>query len=776
MGVFCATRLRFGTDITNFLPTEKGAQLAKFSKALADTPATRTMVVSIGADDVAAAVAAARALAEGLRDHPEVASLRSGLAADQLRQLYELYFPRRYAFFSEAPEREWPALLSETALRARARELKQQLAAPTSTFLDRLAARDPLAAFARILGRVRGAEGALALHDGHFVSQDGFAIFFLTTRSSAFASEPQAQLLDDLRDHFAAIAAESEAKLVLELAGMNRFSVAAERSIRRDVPLIAGVSFAGIAALFLLFFRSPSLFGWAILPSLFGIFAALSLGLLLFGNLDGLVIGFGASLLGAAIDYTIHLLTHHALGAETSLAAVARRLRPPLVLGAGTTMASFAGLLFTSFPGIQQIGFFSVVGIGVALLATLWFLPVLLPAKRRVPAFSRMVAFKLGAGIEALLARRRLLFFLCAAVVLLSSAALPRLRWVDNLQELWGFDPALLSEEERVRARVSHFDTGRAVIALGSDAEAALQKNLEVRQKLAALVEAGDLESARSLADFLWPVSLQRRNQTVLAAQPQLAERVEAAFVAEGFRPTALAQWKEELTKPAPPPLTLADLAASPLRDLVAPFVFPVGERVAAVTYLQGVKSADNVRAALVDLDEVFLFEQRVFIDELYQKFRNTTLEQMFIGSLLVLLVLFWRYRRWRPALAAFLPSLLVAICVLGCLAAAGVGVNLLHVMSLLMVTGMGVDYGIFLVDSAHDRRSFASTALSLLLACLTTVFSFGALALSSHPFLRSIGVATGLGVLLSFVFAPVAYGVAGAYKAPAAPERASAE
>jgi predicted exporter len=68
----------------------------------------------------------------------------------------------------------------------------------------------------------------------------------------------------------------------------------------------------------------------------------------------------------------------------------------------------------------------------------------------------------------------------------------------------------------------------------------------------------------------------------------------------------------------------------------------------------------------------------------------------------------------------------------------------------------MGVDYGIFIVDSANDRAHLEATLLSLLLSCLTTVFVFGTLAISEHAALRAIGATTGVGVLLSFVLAPV--------------------
>ena len=81
---------------------------------------------------------------------------------------------------------------------------------------------------------------------------------------------------------------------------------------------------------------------------------------------------------------------------------------------------------------------------------------------------------------------------------------------------------------------------------------------------------------------------------------------------------------------------------------------------------------------------------------------------------------------------------------------------NLLHVTSLVMVMGMGVDYGVFIVDSARDRKELDGTLFSLFLSCLTTVFIFGTLAISQHAALRAMGSTTGLGILISFALAPV--------------------
>jgi predicted exporter len=121
-----------------------------------------------------------------------------------------------------------------------------------------------------------------------------------------------------------------------------------------------------------------------------------------------------------------------------------------------------------------------------------------------------------------------------------------------------------------------------------------------------------------------------------------------------------------------------------------------------------------------------------------------------------VFALLLVRYREWRRATAAVLPSVLVPILVLSGFACAGAQVNLLHAVSLLMVMGMGVDYGIFIIDSVEESGDFGPTLVSCLLCCLTTILSFGTLALSSHPALRAIGITTGAGVALALVLAPL--------------------
>lgn len=767
MLLYCALHLRVGTDLTRFLPVSSSSELAALSGLLADSPLTRTVVLSIGADDPAVAIAAARELADSLRGHPEVAWIRSQVSEADFEDLYRLYFPHRLGFLSSQPEQELPARLGEAALRERARELRRSLGSPASSFFEPLAAADPLGGFADLVRGFQAGQPALRVQGGHFVTADGrYAIVLLGTRGSAFDSGAQARLLGDLRAEFARLASQRGHGLQLELSCVGAFAVEAERSIKADVARIGICSFLGVVLLFIAFVASWRGLLIVIVPPLAGMLVATTVCLLVFGELDGLTMAFGTSLMGIAIDYSNHLLLHHGLARPPqSPQRIAARLRPSLVLAALTTMASFVGLGLTPFPAFQQMAAFAITGVLAGLAATLGILPSLLAKAPALPPRAVRTAARLDRLFRRLVSLPRAVLLCPLALGGLAALAIPAVEWSDDLSRLTRFDPGLVAEDRRVRERVGQLDGSRFAVALAADAEAALQKNDAIHARLAQSVAAGALDGTRSLHTFLWSAELQRRNARVLDGIPELYPRLDAAFAAEGFRPGAFRPFGDALEAPPPAPLGLDDLEASPLADLLAPFVFEVEGRVAVVTYLRGLHEPEAVRDALADLDGVHLFDQRSFVHDIYREFRETSLRQILSGTVLVLLLLAGYYRAWRPCVAAFLPPLLVALIVLAVLAWLGEPANLLHVMALTMVTGMGDDYGIFCVDSIDRREDFGATLLSMLLSCLTTAFVFGTLALSSQPSLRAIGLTTGIGIILCFLMAPVAmaaFGLAG--------------
>ncbi len=149
-------------------------------------------------------------------------------------------------------------------------------------------------------------------------------------------------------------------------------------------------------------------------------------------------------------------------------------------------------------------------------------------------------------------------------------------------------------------------------------------------------------------------------------------------------------------------------------------------------------------------------------IVELFRGVRIRTVIASAVGFAAIFLLLLGRYRRVRKAAIALAPAILACVATVGTLVAAGVPLTILHVMSLLLVVSLGVDFGIFFVDTNETLEESARTMVSILTASITTILSFGLLGLSKSPGLAALGVTVTLGVTFSLMFCFVMASLAG--------------
>lgn len=762
MGAFVATRFAIVTDITHFLPSGDDPALSQLSREIASSELSRTMVLSIEAPDADRAVAASRAFEAALRADPRVSShlafLEGGPPDGVDRALWDLYYPRRLSLLAHDADSA-RARLTDEGLRDAAADLKRRLGLPMSTLISRVAPGDPLLALPGLFDRLEASRGGgVSIHNGRFITDDRrHAVLFLATREPAFDGAVQAPLLAALDEAMAAVQAKLGADLRLERSGVNRFAVQAERSIKADIARVSVFSLVGLVLLFLVLFRSLRLAALASLPIGVGMLSALAVCLLLFGRIHGLTLAFGASLIGVCIDYTVHFYCHHALspdpaGPERTLT----RLWPGLRLGAITTIAGFIGLAWSAFPGLREVAVFASVGILSALAATRWLVPPLVPRTQAPTAAARHLADSLGRALDALRRRRRALWLLPAAAIAFAALMAPGVHWDDDMASLNALDPVLLAEDEAVRARVAPFEQQRFVIAWGPDDETALQANDRAARALAAAESEGAIGGFRSVATMLPSAAQQSQVDAAVRAAPDLWQRFSAAFVATGFRAEPFEPFHTLLDSPAPAPLTYQDLADSPLAPLVRSFRITLDDRVAFLSFLHDVRDPVALAAAMADIPGVLFLDQAQLFRGTTKAVRLRTTEVLLAGLVLILLLVAARYRTPRRTLAATLPALLAAALTVAVLAALGKPLNLVALTSLLMVVSMGVDYGVFMAEAAtHHPDELPATLLSLLVACLSTVFGFGLLALSTHPALETIGLVAGVGVTASFILAP---------------------
>lgn len=744
-------RLDVQSDITHFLPAGDDRELAELSRELTSSDLNRTITLTIEAPDSTRAAAAATAMAEKLTEVDEVAWVRSGPDEELERAFYELYFPRRLGLVDATFDDDW--------IRGRLERLKRELGSPTGTFVRRIAPEDPWLLFMEHVEALReGQGGDLHVKDGAFVTgeHEEYGVVLLASRRSPFEGPASRSLLASIQRAFDDVNVDGD--LSLEQASIHRIAVRSEATIRADIQRVSIVGSIGVVLLILALFQTPRHLILAALPLLGGMVAATFAVTTVFGSIHGLTLAFGASLIGVALDYVAHLLNHHHLARRGRTALeVLQRIWPGLALGAATTIAGLVGLAWTSFPGIRQMAIFTSVGVAAALLITRFVLPPWMPREPKTTRLHAALARGATRFVHSLSTRRKLLWSLPFVGVMLA-AGIWTVRWQDDIRALNPLDPELVAEDEAVRGRVARMDSGRFVVAFGDDVEESLQANDRVFDALEEAVEAGELSSFRSLHPVLLSMEEQRRRRA--AIPPDAWERTSSLLEEEGFVPNLFEPFRDALDGVFEP-IGPSDLEETPLGQIAGAHQLPIAERRATLTFVHGVEDVAAFRDRVEAIEGVRFFDQAELMQSAYGGFRTRTLELVMLGLFVVLAMVFIRYRKPGLALAAFLPAFIAAGATLGLLGWIGVHANLLHVVALLLVLSMGVDYGVFMIETllpGHDPEDGPATVVSLVTACLSTVVSFGVLAMSTNPALQALGLTAALGVGLSLLLAPAAW------------------
>ena len=771
LGADAARKFSVDTSMEHFLPGSGERKLYRISRELIDSTLTSRMVLTLGLRDERLnrderrkiLLQASSSFGTTLSEIDGIAAVTRGPPAGATESFFELYFPRRFAYFSLDPEREAPIRFSTERLHHDAERLKETLSSPEGVLVRNLAPRDPWLLFLDFVTAAGQSALRLDVTEGQFFARqsetDGtpqaedFAVFFVELRDSALDSAAQAPLLEALDEAFTSLRQTHDSRLFLEASGANRFAVDTERSMKADIERVFSLSTLGVILLFLVFFRSPTRILFLLLPIVAGLICALWVTITLFGNVHALTLAFGGALIGVAIDYPVHTLCHHDLeGGGLPGSSTMRRIFPTLAFAAGTTILGLIGLGWAAFPGIREIAVFSGVGISSAFITTA-LAAGFLPATREKPPASRAVAQLLLDAQRSLGKSKAIPATLILGALMLVVCGFSQLRYAPGLESLAPLNAELLAADQRVQKRVGQAEGGTLAISLGSDLEHALQHNEETARVLSQAQKENIIDRFDNLALLLRSQSLQARSQEAVQASPELAERTFEALSANGFVREGFSQIQNELARPLAP-LTIRDLENSPLAPLIEPFLFTVGSEVAVISPLGNVRDAEALKRRIAAVSGAHLFSQKALLNSAYSDLRARTTDLLLLGLLFVFAAAIARYRSLKKATALLLPAVLAAGGTVGLLSLLGVELNILHLLGLLLVCSMGVDYSAFLLDAPEDPRA---ALLSIAIGCLSTMLSFGALGLSSTPALRALGLTISIGISLSLLLAPTA-------------------
>jgi len=763
-GIGVIARSQFSADLSAFLPASPDARQRVLIEQLHSGVASRTVLIGIeGGAGAAERAAVSRALGGAMRASGLFDQVQNGDSGDW-KDSGEWLVAQRYRLSPDVGAERF----TTEGLRDAILDTLSLLGTPAGNALRPLLERDPTGETRRI------AEGLIPASSPR--SEAGVwasrahprALLLATTHASGGDLDAQAQMIDVTRQAFAqatqGMAADAAPRLLM--SGSPVFAVHSRAQIKDEAIHLAVVGGIVMSGLLLLAFASLRALAVALLPVATGVVAGTAAVSLVFGSVHGLTLAFGSTLIGETVDYAIYyLIQARQVGQGGPAGAGWRRWRevhwPTVRLGLLTSVCGFAALLFSGFPGLAQLGVFSVAGLVAAAFATRYGLPVLAPDGATGQGLRRYMARVAGAIVRGLPRLRLPLLALGVAALALIAWQGSHL-WRANLGAMSPIPKEALALDEQLRADLGASDTRTLIVVEGADEQATLRATEAAGERLDALVDQGALAGYETVTRVLPSLQMQARRIDSLPDAASLRERLAQATQGLPLPAARLEPFVAEVQAArTQPPVRRADLQDGPLGAMVNALMFerPGGGWSAVIALHPGARFEHaRVAQALADMPQVQVVDVKHELDALYDRYLHEAFAQVLLGALAVVLLLGLYLRSARRLVAVCQPLVLAVILTLGALAALQAALGILHLVGLLLVVAVGSNYALFFDQLQETGHADEDTLASLMLANLTTVVSFTLIAISEIPALSSIGrvVAPGalLALLLSAAFA----------------------
>ena len=776
MAAVVVVRAHYVTDLSAFLPRTPTPSQQFLVDQLRDGPASRLILIAIEGADEDTRATLSRNLAATLRRDPRFTRVENGEPGSEDSDR-EFLFAHRYLLSDQVDAQRFAA----AGLHAAITDSLAGLASTTGLLFKSLLPRDPTGELLHVVDRLSG-RAAPETRDGGWVSPGGTrALGLAQTSASGSDSDAQEKAVATIRMAFSgavqrgAVHSHSESgSAVLRLSGPSVFAVAARARIETAALRLSLVSAVLVATLLLAVYRSVPALGLGLLPVVSGALVGIAAVALLFGVVYGLTLGFGTTLIGESVDYSIYFFIQSRAQAKGGPAQTSwqRRWWPTVRLGMLTSVCGFASLLPSGFPGLQQLGLYSIAGLVTAALVTRFVLPALVPK-----SFFVHDVTPLGARIAAGLtpgAHLRQGVVATGALLLASSAGGLLYLHHANLwnRQLSALSPVSLEEQNfdaQLRADLGAADVRDLIVVSGPDLESVLRGAERAASALQPLLQDGVIGSIDSPADFLPSIATQEARRGGLPPAAELRDNLRRATAGLAVSDQRLQPFLEDVEATRHGPLlNVHDLQGTSFKVPFESMILHDQRSWNALLPLHAARAGQDIdlrpiAAALqqAHLDAARVLDLKRASDELYAVYLTDALKLSLAGFAALTVLLLLALRSPRRVARVLCPLLLAVLVVAAALAALGVELTILHLVGMLLIVAVGSNYALFFDAQSHhgvhrdavEHGSQAVTLASLAIANLGTVIGFGLLSFSRVPVLVALGCTVAPGTFLALVF-----------------------
>ncbi len=627
---------------------------------------------------------------------------------------------------------------SRDALEKALQSRLQDLAIGGGSVLLNLIARDPFLITLDLLENLApvGQSGEM------WFAADGSAVLMAETHAASIDIAAQTEAVHAVRRALADLSARTP--LALELTGVGAFSVELEQTIRAEATKRSIFASVALLLVLLVVFRRIRLLLLAALPIMMGFLAGLTLVSLLFDTVHGITLAFGFTLLGVAVDYPLHLFSH---AQHDSGHAAIRRIWPTMLLGLLSTMIAYLALVFSGSKGLAQLGVFTAAGIAVAMLVTRTWLPLLLDREPQSSAVGTQER-------HTPTLRYTVAVVVLAMALLASSRFLETDLWDDKLSSLSPVPAERLAADLALRSAAVTPDMRYQLVLHSDSLESLLRDSETLDVLLAGAVDDGLLEKWQSVTQILPSSRTQERRKRAIPSVAVLNDRLHAALADTLFRADAFDQFIASASAAKSAPLLMpADIAATPLRSWLDSHLIQVGDQWVALTSVVRPEATALSRRVEQWPVAVELVDLQAASVDLVRDYRNGARNTMLVAALLIVGLLSYARRQFRRIVWIVLTVSSALGATLAIVIVQHGSLTVIHLVALLLVLGLGLDYALFLSrsEAMSDKRA---TDKGVLACAASTTLAFGILAGSTIPVLKFLGLTVAAGSAASFLIA----------------------
>ena len=767
--VFSNTQIQ--TDIASFMPSGSNDEQRKLLEEFQQGSASRLWLIAITGKSYDASdadeqqvISQSQKMTASLRKSGLFSSVLNGPAAPD-DGLSQQLFSYRYLLDQTMSEDSF----SVSELRHAFQQRLEEMVSPFSSFSKQLLVSDPTAVMQRVSDSLQGSQAALETSNGlWYSSKENRALLIASSKQPGSNIDAQEKAYKLILNTFEQSKEGSDASIIV--SGSPLFAVAARDRIRKESRQLSIVGGLFMLAFMFIVFRNGTVVLLTMLPLAGGLLMATAMVSLLYGSIHGITLAFGITLLGVAIDYPVHLFMHGKK--ENTLQQAAVRIWPVLKLGVLTTALGYGAMIWTDFSGLSQLGVFSLVGLITAALITRTLLPALKTDVRdhRTVLESAVLLPKVRNWI--LLAGIALIVFVLVSLISLSSliehdSFLPEDIWSRDIAALSPVPAELVQQDRLLRSSLGVPEATSLIRVEARNVEEVLRQQELLKPVLAEAIRKNYLSGSQSAADLLPSIHTQQYRQSLLPDRDTLSERIHDALQGLPFRAESFDQFLDEVehTKSLNP-LSIDDLrgtlAGTALQGLLSTSGKAATTGVSGVIHLTGLTDSEAL-ASLVNeanLPQVAYINLKSSTNELMLEFRQEMLSRIAWVAAVIMLVLIVGLRDPGRSIRVMAPVILAVLFAAMVPLWLGEPLNLFHLVSLLLVTGLGLDYALFFSSVRDDRDEVAVVTYSLMICCISSLVVFAMLAFSKIPVLHAIGVTVASGVvaafLLSWLFAGI--------------------